>query len=451
MKSRYSIPLCTLALVLVIHASTGTAAVSWQIMDTGYVTNDLYAVWGIADDDILSAGEDGIILYCNDGTSWGEYDSGTIQHLYAIWGDISGIVIAAGEAGRIVSLEGPVFSPMQSPTSAFDIYGLWGASDSEVFGVGQNGYALFFDGTSWETLSSPMGFNLTGVWGSDAENVFAVGEAGTILHYGGYTWEEVAGVPTISDLNAIWGSSASDIYAVGEAGTILHYDGSTWESMAGPTVLDLTCLWGSADDDIFAAGELNTLIHYDGDTWETIGIPLAVLTDIHAIWGSSSGRLYLAGDTGITLLYERDDHIQPEVIATDPEQGETGVPTSTQIRFLLPETMDRETINTSTLTLTSGAAAVPGEVTYSGRVATFTPDDNLDYATQYTATVSTGARDLSGNALRQAFSVTFTTEATPGEDDDSGGGCFLQSARHGRDDHQRSRVNPEAARYPSTS
>ncbi|HPE46288.1 MAG TPA: hypothetical protein PK380_10520, partial [Deltaproteobacteria bacterium] len=138
MKSRYSIPLCTLALVLVIHASTGTAAVSWQIMDTGYVTNDLYAVWGIADDDILSAGEDGIILYCNDGTSWGEYDSGTIQHLYAIWGDISGIVIAAGEAGRIVSLEGPVFSPMQSPTSAFDIYGLWGASDSEVFGVGQN-------------------------------------------------------------------------------------------------------------------------------------------------------------------------------------------------------------------------------------------------------------------------------------------------------------------------
>ena len=46
---------------------------------------------------------------------------------------------------------------MQSPTSAFDIYGLWGASDSEVFGVGQNGYALFFDGTSWETLSSPMG------------------------------------------------------------------------------------------------------------------------------------------------------------------------------------------------------------------------------------------------------------------------------------------------------
>jgi len=180
---------------------------------------------------------------------------------------------------------------------------------------------------------------------------------------------------------------------------------------------------------VFAAGELDTVIHYDGDTWEAVSVPLPEVADIHAIWGSYSGRVYLAGESGIILLYERDDHIQPEVIATDPEQAETGVPTSSQVRFLFPEQMDSASLNTSTMTLTTGAATVSGTVTYSGRVATFTPADSLDKSTQYTATVTTGAQDLLGNALRQAYSVTFTTEAGSGDGDDSDGGCFLQTAQ----------------------
>ena len=48
-----------------------------------------------------------------------------------------------------------------------------------------------------------------------------------------------------------------------------------------------------------------------------------------------------------------------------------------------------------------GGAAVPGNVTYNStnNIATFTPTANLTATTQYTATISTAAKDLAGNAL----------------------------------------------------
>src|SRR5207249_4451193 len=71
------------------------------------------------------------------------------------------------------------------------------------------------------------------------------------------------------------------------------------------------------------------------------------------------------------------------------------------------------TITTATFTLKQGSTAVAGTVSYAGVTATFTPASALAPLTAYTATVTTGARDLAGNALATSFVWSFNTGATP--------------------------------------
>jgi ice-binding like protein/Big-like domain-containing protein len=77
--------------------------------------------------------------------------------------------------------------------------------------------------------------------------------------------------------------------------------------------------------------------------------------------------------------------------------------------------MDPLTISTATITLNQGTTPVAGTVTYAavGTTATFTPASGLAPLTTFTATVTTGAKDLAGNALATGFSWSFTTGATP--------------------------------------
>jgi hypothetical protein len=79
--------------------------------------------------------------------------------------------------------------------------------------------------------------------------------------------------------------------------------------------------------------------------------------------------------------------------------------------------MNPATIDATTFTLktTTGGASVTGTVTYvaAGSVATFTPAASLAPTTEYTATITTGAMDLEGNALVQNYVWTFTTAALP--------------------------------------
>src|SRR5205814_1210378 len=89
----------------------------------------------------------------------------------------------------------------------------------------------------------------------------------------------------------------------------------------------------------------------------------------------------------------------PTVSATVPANAATGVATSAQIAFTFNEPMDASTINTATFTLKQGTTPVAGTVSYTGVTASFTPAANLAPLTTYTATISAGARDLSGNAL----------------------------------------------------
>jgi len=103
------------------------------------------------------------------------------------------------------------------------------------------------------------------------------------------------------------------------------------------------------------------------------------------------------------------DLTAPRVIANDPLNAATGVVLNKKISATFNEAMDASTINLATFVLRQGATAVPGIVTYSGVTAVFTPSANLLPNTNYTATITTGAKDPAGNAIEGNHIWTFTT------------------------------------------
>ena len=94
----------------------------------------------------------------------------------------------------------------------------------------------------------------------------------------------------------------------------------------------------------------------------------------------------------------------PTVVSTDPVDVATLVPLNQRITATFSKAMDPATISaagTFTVVVTVGAVPVPGAVTYdtASETAIFTPTANLAASTQFTATISNAAKDLSGNAL----------------------------------------------------
>lgn len=99
----------------------------------------------------------------------------------------------------------------------------------------------------------------------------------------------------------------------------------------------------------------------------------------------------------------------PTVISTDPLDNETGVTLNKQIDAVFSRVMDASTITTATFTLMEGIAFVAGTVSYNGTTATYVPSNNLKSLTTYTATITTGAKDLAGNSLAANYVWSFTT------------------------------------------
>jgi len=106
------------------------------------------------------------------------------------------------------------------------------------------------------------------------------------------------------------------------------------------------------------------------------------------------------------------DVTPPTVILTVPADAATGVAINSAVTATFSESMDPLTITTTTFTL-EGATAVSGTVTYAGVTAVFTPVSALAFSTTYIATITTGAKDLAGNALATDYVWDFTTGAAP--------------------------------------
>ncbi len=107
------------------------------------------------------------------------------------------------------------------------------------------------------------------------------------------------------------------------------------------------------------------------------------------------------------------DTTAPTVSLTTPSNNATGLPINSAIGIAFSEAMDPGTLTTATFTLIGPAGGVPGTVNANGTSAIFTPLASLAYNTAYTATLTTGAKDLAGNPLAVDYPWSFTTGPAP--------------------------------------
>ena len=105
--------------------------------------------------------------------------------------------------------------------------------------------------------------------------------------------------------------------------------------------------------------------------------------------------------------------VAPTVTSTGPANAATGVPRNPLITVTFSEAMNPATLNGTTFVLSQSGTAMAAAVTYSGNTATLVPATALASNTTFTASVSTAAKDLSGDALATTKSWSFTTVATP--------------------------------------
>lgn len=105
--------------------------------------------------------------------------------------------------------------------------------------------------------------------------------------------------------------------------------------------------------------------------------------------------------TGTTIL--------PVVIATSPLDKAANVSLNKLVTANFSMAIDPATITGTTFTLKQAGVTVPGAVSYSGITATYTPDQDLLLNTLYTATLTTGIKNLDGSSIVKDSTWTFTT------------------------------------------
>ena len=151
-----------------------------------------------------------------------------------------------------------------------------------------------------------------------------------------------------------------------------------------------------------------------GLTEETYTLDIQLTEGQNTITASATDA---AGNTNTATSTVILDTTPPAVTSATPVDNDTGIPVNTTITATFSEEIDASTITTTTFTLnseTSGTATVSGSVTYSDRIATFTPSDKLSYNTTYTVMVKSGnngVKDLAGNVFTEDYAWSFMTES----------------------------------------
>lgn len=121
----------------------------------------------------------------------------------------------------------------------------------------------------------------------------------------------------------------------------------------------------------------------------------------------SQGKVYKGTDQSLTTL---PDTSAPKVNRVVPAENATDIGPGMNVNAFFSEPMKATSINANTVKLykKSSTTLIPATVTYDAatKKAVLNPDTNLRLGATYKATVTTGTRDLAGNALDQAPTVT---------------------------------------------
>jgi len=113
----------------------------------------------------------------------------------------------------------------------------------------------------------------------------------------------------------------------------------------------------------------------------------------------------------LTPVAITDNSSTPTIIFANPSVDARAVPTYTLVSATFNQDMDPSTINSSTFFVSQGITPLVGSVSYItiSKAAVFYPVVPLALNSPYTATVTTGAQNLSGEPLAEDVVWTFTT------------------------------------------
>lgn len=103
----------------------------------------------------------------------------------------------------------------------------------------------------------------------------------------------------------------------------------------------------------------------------------------------------------------------PTVTATDPTNNATGVSLNKIVTATFSVPMDPLTLNSTTFIVKHGTFTVPGVITYAGSTVSFKATNGYVANNDYTVTITTGAKSVSGLPLASNYVWKFTTAAAP--------------------------------------
>jgi YVTN family beta-propeller protein len=225
---------------------------------------------------------------------------------------------------------------------------------------------------------------------------------------------------TNTGANTVSGSNTVSVINVDPAAVTANVTGSFSEAMDSSTLTPATFTLKAGTTTVPAAVTYNSTdkvatLNPDADL-------AAGTTYTATIKGGSSGVKDVAGNALATdktwtfTTASAGDTTAPTVTGTSPAAGATGVAVTANVTGSFSEAMDTSRVTSDTFTLKTGATTVAAAVTYNStdRVATLNPDSDLAPGTTYTATISTGAKDVAGNALASDKTWTFTTAPAGG-------------------------------------
>src|SRR5690606_1353692 len=101
---------------------------------------------------------------------------------------------------------------------------------------------------------------------------------------------------------------------------------------------------------------------------------------------------------------------KPEIVSTDPAASDNAVAATAVITVTFDEIIDPISATLSAVSLEGPDGRVPLSVTVDGATLVMAPEGKLDGGAAYTATISSGIRNLLGSPLASDYSWQFVVE-----------------------------------------
>lgn len=191
---------------------------------------------------------------------------------------------------------------------------------------------------------------------------------------------------------------------------------ATFNEVMDPATINGTTFLLKRGPNLLKQGSENLIAGKVGLTDSIVSFTPASLLAANTVYTCviTTGARDLSGNALVKdTLWNFNTGAIPIVVTTDPLDGVSNVPLGKTLSAVFSTEMDASTINASTFMLKNGTTNIPGNVSLNNMTVSFDPSSNLVENTVYTATITSGAEDVLGNALAKDTTWSFSTGSLP--------------------------------------